>query len=863
MSNIKLYIINYTIPQYNKIGIASVTAISAQKAQSILQATGKYNAYKYNMSYPVLVHTTDTFTSEALISELDNPAGEKGDRGPRGFTGPQGPKGDIGLPGKDGRDGKDGAPGEKGEKGEKGDPGINPKGYYPDMSVGMADNLVGRGDVQDAHINFRPSAGAANITDGAARIESIKGNSVVYNQLAQPQIKISSGVTCTHIGDGIVELSGTQTSPNVINAFGVLNGIATHKMMSRIEVLSIGNRDKLSVGNANVYMGRYSFTSVGEAVVFYTLSSTSTNYLGVLGEVGLDYTGVKVRMNVIDLTQMFGAGNEPTTVEEYYQRKPMNIEDEYAYNEGELIDMKVNSLVSVGDNAFDGIFERGQITNGIPTNVGVSVSNIFTKNIIKVVPNQEYYALTPYYNGNFVAVYWNWYDSKENFIVETKYSTKVVAPANACYLRVMLYADNGIALDYEGFQISLLHSGWKAEQMKYYPYQQDVKDLSFISEAFPNGMRSAGSVFDEIRFNPTKEIWEKVERVGVRAYAEGDAEDSSVITDGETTNYPLDNPTPTTIDLSPNLNLDYLVWDFGTEEAIASVPSTPFRAGIKYSDNFVDDIRKNKEDIATNTANIAKNTSALTSKQNTLTITTKPNGNIVIGNLVIDNIGSQSKEFMPATPSGDPMHKAYEAAGAVWNATTSKWKLNGGEFTSDDIRLAYWRGNQRIYPSSNLITLLSLPLKVNFPAQEVLLNTVDKAISLSNSCVNNYVLERVKFSTATFAVYVSNLGFAFYACQNLISIDNVLNVSNATALNAYTFYNCKKLEHLLLEGLKTELDVHYSPLSVESAVYMISNADATAQFTVTFRADRQATYEANTDFVNAKNAKTNITILYK
>lgn len=84
MSNIKLYIINYTVPQYNKIGIASVAAISASKAQSILQATGKYNAYKYSMSYPVLVHTTDTFTAESIITELDNPAGEKGDRGPAG-----------------------------------------------------------------------------------------------------------------------------------------------------------------------------------------------------------------------------------------------------------------------------------------------------------------------------------------------------------------------------------------------------------------------------------------------------------------------------------------------------------------------------------------------------------------------------------------------------------------------------------------------------------------------------------------------------------------------------------------------------------------------------------------------------------
>ena len=51
-------------------------------------------------------------------------------------------------------------------------------------------------------------------------------------------------------------------------------------------------------------------------------------------------------------------------------------------------------------------------------------------------------------------------------------------------------------------------------------------------------------------------------------------------------------------------------------------------------------------------------------KQDALQLTVKDNGNIVLS-----NIQGQSKEFMPATPSGDPMHYAYEAAGAEWNGT--------------------------------------------------------------------------------------------------------------------------------------------------------------------------------------------------
>lgn len=66
------------------------------------------------------------------------------------------------------------------------------------------------------------------------------------------------------------------------------------------------------------------------------------------------------------------------------------------------------------------------------------------------------------------------------------------------------------------------------------------------------------------------------------------------------------------------------------------------------------------DNIAT-TEDVSK---AVSGKQDALTLTVKNNGNIVIG-----NIAGQFKEFMPATPSGDPMHYAYVSAGAEYNAT--------------------------------------------------------------------------------------------------------------------------------------------------------------------------------------------------
>jgi hypothetical protein len=177
-------------------------------------------------------------------------------------------------------------------------------------------------------------------------------------------------------------------------------------------------------------------------------------------------------------------------------------------------------------------------------------------------------------------------------------------------------------------------------------------------------MRSAGSAFDEIRFNPTKKVWEKVMRIGIAKV--GDLTWSHTATEGQQrfTSYSLQNAIvpalnvgkvgnitsdkyiaithnamynnandmgisvhtggsiavkhlaytdattfkkemanviiyyelaePIVVELdypTAETNMDYMAWDFGTEEAIASVPSAPFRADINYEPNAVDDLR--------------------------------------------------------------------------------------------------------------------------------------------------------------------------------------------------------------------------------------------------------------------------------
>lgn len=216
---------------------------------------------------------------------------------------------------------------------------------------------------------------------------------------------------------------------------------------------------------------------------------------------------------------------------------------------------------------------------------------------------------------------------------------------------------------------------------------------------------------------------------------------------------------------------------------------------------------------------------------------------------------------MANTPSGDPMHSWYESLGAVWNATTGYWEFLGvNDMTNEDMLEEAILGNSRIYPTANLMSYTATA-RVIFGQKNMLLDASWSAVKADNLVTNNRYVEVIEFTTQTEAVWVSGFTWACAYCVKLREIRNILNVSLANIYNA--FDGCVSLEKVKLQGVKKDVSFADSPLSVESATYTIANADASASFTITFRADRQAIFEANSDFITAKNAKPNITILYQ
>lgn len=107
----------------------------------------------------------------------------------------------------------------------------------------------------------------------------------------------------------------------------------------------------------------------------------------------------------IDLTQMFGAGNEPSTPEEFEALFP---EDYYPYNEGTLMSIPVNEVVEQGRNLFDcygfscaGIYDENT-KRDITNNYGTTISTINPTNSITVTQDKANGSTkTDYRNGYF------------------------------------------------------------------------------------------------------------------------------------------------------------------------------------------------------------------------------------------------------------------------------------------------------------------------------------------------------------------------------------------------------------------------------------------------------------------------------
>ena len=557
--------------------------------------------------------------------------------------------------------------------------------FYNGLWLALSDDLRGRvNDTHEENFVYQPTASDLSIKDGFADIKKLKGNTIVWNQLC-------NGFTDSNANDN-GNFENIVNSPNMV--WGKINGVSgdgkgvinlSHKYLFKgfINFSQIGNINKSYIYGCSTYQAVGNPHTLPQPVYFSQIITRTYDRTGLImckDEGNKNATGWEAEYNMqfFDLTQMFGEGNEPATVEEFEAMFP---NDYYEYNEGELMSFDGKGLKSVGFNLFDKTKVESESylyhTNGISTyHKGLKES---VSDFIRVIPSTKYYVKNIISNNHRTT----WvYDSNKMPLttisasttdnIDGKYlaSREITIPDNAHYIRFGIYDEY-----LDSACINLSHSGYRDGE--YQPYEdytlsfQDGKTISQLTgklngegesvTIFPDGLRSAGTVFDEI--TPDGKAVKRIGSVDMGAlnwtYNDGssnsdnypygyfinhlttrkpgiktiictkypehnnsfnkdkvivpatlqssiyivdssytDADSLKASLQGQILYYELE--TPEVYELDFPINTSYEAYDFGTEEVLyndENAVNIPMKADIEYGFNAVDMIRNNFEEI--------------------------------------------------------------------------------------------------------------------------------------------------------------------------------------------------------------------------------------------------------------------------
>ena len=357
--------------------------------------------------------------------------------------------------------------------------------------VKFANDLTGVVEATPEMFTFRPSAGDKSVRDESAVIRRIKGNTSVWGQFADisaPLTNSGNRYIITRNDDGSVSIkrdpsitSGYYCALNMDRAYRN----SSHKYMFYADVTVIGVQmasDYCSisvynlasmVGNHQAYRtsGHYTFCCFGTP-------DTTTAWQFAFYAYGIAELTIR-NLQAFDLTEMFGAGNEPTTYEEFRKYYP---DAYYPYCAPEVRSMRATGVETIGFNAFNGEYAE-------------------------VIGGHAYYL-----GGAIEAAY---------FATERGGEMKPITMPES---RVMTFSVSGyIYATGSDICINLSHSG--VRNGEYEEYEKNTLLLPEIGKYFPNGMHGIGDVCDEIIDGLA------IQRCAVRAYKVGDENDVEVKTD--------------------------------------------------------------------------------------------------------------------------------------------------------------------------------------------------------------------------------------------------------------------------------------------------------------------------------------------
>lgn len=227
-------------------------------------------------------------------------------------------------------------------------------GYYESMRVGTADNLTSKGDATEEVIMSRKAGGDNQIEDGSASIKRIKGYSVVSNQVFDnysPDISVLTAsvkvdgnkLTCTPVSDPGDPGSVSWSSGWVRLLYGEGNGDYYYYSFLYTRLAKRSDIDDFVPSNPILFFFEESrpldVQQFGTPVFINGIGQSVSGKKDISVTINDCITTLENVM-VVNLTKMFGRGNEPKTPDDFAKRLGYSSIDDVPYipyNEGEIV----------------------------------------------------------------------------------------------------------------------------------------------------------------------------------------------------------------------------------------------------------------------------------------------------------------------------------------------------------------------------------------------------------------------------------------------------------------------------------------------------------------------------------------------
>lgn len=334
--------------------------------------------------------------------------------------------------------------------------------------------------------------------DGIAKFTSIKGNTLGWNQLVKNGNFASTDnwtneyVTAT-VSNNVISVTGTRNGNNYIMQNYQGGGLG-HKYYFRCDYYTPEAQDNVLIA---IYTGstsdrtNFTPTEYGKWLTYQAVinndASATAQYQIRLQSRKNGITNQFRNCMLIDLTQMYGSGNEPTA-DKFLSLFSLPY---YEYNQGTLIPFSGNGIKTTGKNQFKASTVEENKGLAWATGVTFNENGSWASDYIPVIDSS--------YKFNKRITQILGYDGNKNYIGAwngSGWQTSSVASAldsfsasGISYIRFALRLTTILPSEVQ------LEIG--TESTNYEPYQESTTSLP-ISTYFPTGMKSAGSVYDEL-----------------------------------------------------------------------------------------------------------------------------------------------------------------------------------------------------------------------------------------------------------------------------------------------------------------------------------------------------------------------------